>query len=356
MTWLSNMRLCVAFCFAALFVSIVSQICYAYLDLGRNSFMGHLTRRMLDIKDISPTFDFRHVRWLNPGNSSEFCPDVTVNSKYAFVTYVGLNEAVSKDVRWYLFSAAKLAQSILYYTKKYDIIMMVAQDDGMTLSDLDLELILTSGWQLCYVPSISSSLNYHNRFHDAKIYTKFHVWRLKEYEAVVAIDSDMYAVGDPSYVFQKIWPDMVASNLTFGMGVDYPLWSAPRPLWQIMIGRCVPSRSDFNGGLFVLQPSISTFNALVSMINTDTYDLEMCEQGLLNAYFQNKTYVLPFALNVNVVTKACAPDLFHGSEKTFIHFTVAKPWKTSILAKDFMWTCPWWGLTEECESWMAQWH
>ena len=315
----------------------------------------HLINRLMNQKRMKPVLEFRHVRWLDPGNGTKLCPDITKNSKFAIVTYLVANNAIKDDVRWYVISAVKLAQSILYFTGEYDLIMMVTLEDNMPLTTWQLEIILNSGWQICYVDGIgSSSTFYNNRFQSAKIYTKFNVWRLEEYEAVVSIDSDMYAVGDPSYLFDQIWPDMIAKNYTIGLALDYPPPNTPRTLLNYVIGKCAPVKSHFNGGIFIVKPSEKTFNDLVGAIDTMDYDIGMCEQGLLNAFFQNSAYTLPFSLNVNMVTKACMPELYHGSNKTFIHFTVAKPGKTSLFILNFMWTCPWWEMEDECEMWMKQ--
>ena len=354
MCWTMKINNCA---FLGLFVFVFFTyvgVLISYVENETLEIADHLINRLVNQRRTKPVLEFRHVRWLDTGNNTELCPDVTMNSRFAFVNYMVLNKAIKDDVRWYVISAVKLAQSILFFTKKYDLIMMVALEDNMALSDWQLDIILNSGWQICYVESIGSSLNYNNRFHSAKIYTKLNVWRLKEYEAVVSIDSDMYAVGDPSYLFEQIWPDMVANNYTIGMGLDYPTQGTKRTLFNYVIGKCIPVKSHFNGGIFIVKPSEQTFTDLIRAIDTTDYDIGMCEQGLLNSFFKDRTYTLPYSLNVNMVTKACIPDLYYGSNKTFLHFTVAKPGKTSLLAMDFMWTCPWWEIEDECQMWVKQ--
>ena len=148
---------------------------------------------------------------------------------------------------------------------------------------------------------------------------------------------------------------MQREGYVFGMGLDYPRPTSRQSPLHYMIGRCVQARSEFNAGLFLLKPNLETYNGLIQMLNQNKYDVEMCEQGLLNAFFLNQTYVIPFKYNANVVAKACAPEVFqaHEHEAVLLHFTVAKPWMTSMWTEQWMWSCPWWGVEKECSIWNA---
>jgi lipopolysaccharide biosynthesis glycosyltransferase len=281
------------------------------------------------------------------------CPSVFVSSRYAFVTYLGINPAVQSVVDLYVISACKLAQSLLQHSDGVDLILLLATEDATPLRKYQRDMIKWSGWQICEVTPISADDPINNRFHDAKIYTKLHAWQLVEYSAVASIDADMIALGNASALFHDTWEDMQRNNYEFGMGLDYPSPASKQSTLHYLIGRCVQSRSLFNAGLFLLKPSLETYHNLIQMVNMKNYDVVMCEQGLLNAYFHNRTYTIPFKYNANVVSKACAPQTYnqHQADIVFLHFTVAKPWMNTLWSTQWMWSCPWWGVEDECALW-----
>jgi len=281
------------------------------------------------------------------------CPSVLVRSRFAFVTYIGINQLIAPKVLWYIVGACKLAQSLLRFSPEVDFVMLLAIEDGLSLPRYQQDMIEWSGWQICRVDFIASKNLIHHRFYDAKIFTKLHVFKLIEYEAIACIDSDMFAVQNASGLFYEIWPDMQLRNLTFAMALDYPRASTPRTVIHYLIGKCIPVPSHYNAGIFMLQPSLQTYRDLTVAMNIDTYDLSMCEQGLLNDFFRGRTYELPYKYNANLVLKACDPDFYlqQKSQIAILHFTVAKPWMTSMWADEWMWSCPWWHISEECTAW-----
>ena len=335
-------------------IVILGYFTISNISIQENEFMSHLWHRMLNLRRTSIKFQIHQSpRDVVNKTRLEMCPNVVVSNRFAFVTYIGMNSLIQSKVNWYIVSACKLAQSILSLSSGSDLIMMLAQDNGFSLDNYHKDMIEWSGWQICNVESLSSKHKVNNRFHDARIYTKLHIWKMIEYEAVVCVDSDMFAVRDASDLFQSVWPEMKSQNFTFAMGLDYPRLDSKRSLFHILIGKCLPSWSEYNGGLFLLKPSIETYHALIEMMDDNSYDINMCEQGLLNAYFMNKTFTLPFKYNVNLVTKVCDPQfyLLERDSAVFLHFTVAKPWMTSLWVGEYMWTCPWWNLDLECSIW-----
>lgn len=296
-----------------------------------------------------------------PARPLNLCPNVRAHSRHAIVTYLGINQAVDSKVDWYTLSACKLAQSILMFSRGIDLVMLLAVEKGYIVQERSLDAITNAGWQICMVDFIGANHTVTNRFHDAKIYTKLHAWRMTEYEALASVDADALALRDPSGLFTQVWPDMQSKGYSFAMALDYPRPDHQPTFLQRLIGRCTPPRehwqaqtaNDFNAGVFLLQPSLATYEALLRTVNLPTYDVVMCEQGLLNSFFRNRTYTLPFKYNANLVTKACVPELYasHQSDTVFLHFTVAKPWMTSLYSREWMWSCPWWHLQEECATW-----
>jgi lipopolysaccharide biosynthesis glycosyltransferase len=307
-------------------------------------------QRFIDHVHLYPPL--RKLKYSNQRLS--ICPSVYVHSKYAFVTYIGINTVIENKVDWYILSACKLAHSILRHTSSIDMVMMLAMEENYQLSRYQRKMIEWSGWQICNVNFITSPNNIQNRFYDAKIFTKFHVWKMIEYKAIVCIDSDMLVINNISSLFSEIVPKMIKSNNSVAMGYDYPRKTHYRyPLINIIVNMCRVTPSNFNAGIFLLEPSINIFNQLFVNIANGQYNQFWCEQGLLNSFFVNKTYVLPFKYNANLVTKGCDPEFYkqNKADIAILHYTVAKPWMKSLWSQEYMWSCPWWNLNEECKLW-----
>lgn len=333
-------------CFAILLYLLYTNHSFSLKEFNKH----HMTH--------SKRSNVNHTPFPLPKRSStvaSICPSVQVNSRYAFVTYIGINTFIGSKVHWYIVSACKLAQSLLLFSPEIDFIMMIAIEDGLSLSKYQQDMIEWSGWQICTVNFINSNNNIDNRFYHAQLFTKLHVFRLAEYEAIACIDSDMFAIKNASVLFYEIWPEMQSKNLTLAMGLDYPRKESKRTVIHYLIGKCIPSWSEYNAGIFVLQPSLQTYNDLMIAMNNSSYQLDMCDQGLLNEFFKNKIYELPYKYNANLVTKICDTEFYNKQREdiVFMHFTVAKPWMNTVWTNEWMWTCPWWNLYEECALWSS---
>lgn len=346
---LNRIATCIVIC---LFLTYLG---FQNLQRNDHEYIFHFMDRLTNHRRSTLQYGSIHAAPQPPSNSTRLglCQNVVATSQYAFVTYVGINQAVQSAVDWYIVSACKLAQSLLQYSEGIDLVMLLSTDDGLTLRKYQRDMIQWSGWQICEVAPISAEDPIHNRFHDAKIYTKLHAWQLVEYKAVASVDADMLAIRNASALFHETWQAMQLSQYDFGMALDYPSPTSQQSTLHFLIGRCVQSRSQYNAGLFLLRPSLQTYQNLTQMVNSKNYDVVMCEQGLLNAYFHNRTYTIPFKYNANVVAKACAPQVYshHLPDIVFLHFTVAKPWMTTLWSTQWMWSCPWWAVEDECHTW-----
>ena len=346
-----------------LFICAILCLCFTYLvsqnlaHQDNHEFVLHFLDRLTSHRRSTVKFTAQIPPIPTPANATRLslCPAAIASNPYAFATYIGLNSAVEPSIDWYIVSACKLAQSLLRTSAGVDLIMLLSTEDGLTLRKYQRDMIEWAGWQICEVDPISTEKPIRNRFHDAKIYTKLHAWQLVEYTAVASIDADMLALGNASKLFHEIWPAMQFNHYDFGMALDFPTPASQQSTLHYLIGRCVQSRSQYNAGLFLLKPSLETYQNLTQMVNSQGYDVVMCEQGLLNTYFHSKTYTIPFKYNANVVTKACSPQVYahNAQDIVLLHFTVAKPWMTSMWSTQWMWSCPWWGVEEECATWNA---
>ena len=264
--------------------------------------------------------------------------DLNQTSKYAIVSLFTENPYDMETVPKYTQCASKLARSIRSWMPSgVDLILMTTETISHEMG----------GWQICEVNALYGK--YHiegNRFHESKMFSKLNVWRLVQYEALVFIDLDMLGVGNMSGLFDNVWPTMQSLNLEFAAATDRPTKDASWRDW--CQGKCKKTMSRFNAGLFLFRPSLERFEELKKGMDEGHYDMEYCEQGLLNSFYGRKydMYELPFKYNVNVVSKYCEPDVWTESEKefVFIHYTVAKPWRANSHCVEN-------GVLEECLLW-----
>ena len=129
-------------------------------------------------------------------------------------------------------------------------------------------------------------------------YSKLHIWRFVQYEKIVFIDIDT----------------LITQNLDAAF--EFPEFSAVRD-----------AGDTFNTGLFVLQPSISTWKRMLSIyFNSPSYN--QGDQGFLNWYFRNSTKVaMPFKYNTVAKHKSAAMWPLMKRQAKMVHYTSeTKPW------------------------------
>lgn len=289
---------------------------------------------------------------------------VMARARYAFVSIISVTAEVSDiKVQRYINGAIKLGSSILdtwQSPEPVDLILLVALDKGLTDSIvLDREEELhAAGWQICPVDSLDS-LRHHDsqsNFHKAKLYSKLHVWRMKEYEAVAMLDADMLALQDMSGLFLSVLPEMRAAGLSLAAADDRPNQedSDRAPWYTKALGYCGPVPGGFNAGVLLLLPSRETYNELRHGIDGMEYNGVWCEQGLLNVYFKNRTFPLPERYNTNLVLRYCSPDRYSLGRVALLHYTVAKPWWTLAVDGKLGVACWEFESQEECKVWNMQ--
>lgn len=269
------------------------------------------------------------------------------NTKYAIVSLFSGNFAL------YGVSATKLARSITSFTSVDKILMVL---NTTTLLPNEKNQFVKEGWKVCIVQEISNPITVkkNNRFLEAKLYSKFNAWKLIEYEAVLFLDSDTLAVGNPATAFTHELPIMKEKNKTLAATRDMPFSTC----------RFGIALQFFNAGVLLLIPNLNTFEELKTSISTVHHDTDWAEQDLLNVLFYNQDYSkskrsmfheLPFEYNANVIAKVCEPTLWHSkkSEIKIIHYTTAKGWMYSqhwqSLKDPF--ECWWWNVQDLCLLW-----
>lgn len=284
-------------------------------------------------------------------------PTVYATTKFAFVGILSVNEEVSRDVANYVAGAQKLGLSLGRFTN-LDLVLMVPVDPSLyaevssAWSHAWMDLLSSSGWQICFVPVIDEVKMDESRFYQAKLFSKLNAWRLVEYEAVAVLDSDMLCVSDPAPLFTHELPLMLKSNATLAAHRDHPgLDAPPLTLPMRLIGQCWKVTSKFNAGLLLIKPSEPEYRRLIEKMRLGDYEKSWCEQGLLNAEYGGSFHPLPYRYNANLVAKYCEPTLWERERDSVVlyHYTVAKPWSEFSLFN--LWSCPWWNVEPECQLW-----
>lgn len=129
-------------------------------------------------------------------------------------------------------------------------------------------------------------------------YSKLHIWRFIEYQKIIFIDVDCLVVSSLDQAFK--WPE----------------FSAVRD-----------AGDTFNTGLFVLQPSLSTWDAMRnSYFGAPSYN--QGDQGFINWYFRDATKMaLPVRYNTVCKHKGHAAWPLMRRQAKMIHYTSeTKPW------------------------------
>ncbi|KAH8859271.1 Glycogenin-1 [Schistosoma japonicum] len=154
----------------------------------------------------------------------------------------------------------------------------------------------------------------------AETFTKIQVWSLIQFSKIVFLDADTLVLQNIDELFDR-----------------FELTAAPDPLWP----------DCFNAGVFVLKPSMDTYNGLLQML-FDIGSFDGREQGLLNTYFCNWlqndiSHRLPCTYNcicrisndtsLEFYTSRSAWVQFGGSVRV-VHFAgPIKPWHKTSAAK-----------------------
>ena len=275
------------------------------------------------------SFKMVHAKESESGVRIEICPNIRAENKFAFVTYISSASGVQKHLKWFVLSASKLAKSIRIWEMNADMVLLLAEDPYNKVSAFDVGLLEMSGWKICRVPFIASKISSND---NAKVFTKIYSWKLMEYERVALLDADLYAVGDPSTLFQV--PDCaisVVASKDFGV-----------PLYMDWGGSCSQSKSVFAKGLYLLKPSEIIFQNL-----NEGARLHQDETKLIQSvYGKTATEIctMPSEFNVDLAVKYCRRDVYEEENVIFAHFSKAKPWR--------MGDCEKWHIAEECRAWV----
>lgn len=187
---------------------------------------------------------------------------------------------------------------------QYDMVLLVADPYGVLMR---AQALRDSGWKLVYVEPLygrpsAEGYVFQNRYTHTAQFSKLHLWSLTGYRHIVYLDSDMLLVGDATRAITPFLGEMRPDRV--GMTED------------------TGGRSRYNAAMMLLMPSMHTYERMRAEVMRLGYDVEVQEQGFLNAFFGNRTdgvVVLPKRLDegVNNLTEACLVMHFIGELKAW---------------------------------------
>ncbi len=250
----------------------------------------------------------------------EMCPSTLARSNFAIAGMI--TSPRMGDSKQYQISAAKLAVSIKTWSPslEVDMLLLIAVSH-QDLARVDVELLAKSGWELCHVTVIESPpVKQRNRFLDADVFSRLLLWNLKEYRAVLSLDSDLVVSKDISKVFSYYYPLLMEKNMSLAATKDTlsPPCTNPSSV-----------RETFNAGVMLIIPNTTMFSVLKHKVHSSDYDMDWAEQGLLNSVYTKGSYLeLPFIYNAHMAEKRCNSTRWREIEDeiAIFHYTVVKGW------------------------------
>lgn len=134
-------------------------------------------------------------------------------------------------------------------------------------------------------------------------FVKLRLWQLTEYEKVVFLDADTLALADLDPLF------------------DYPEFAAAPNVYE--------SLADFtrlNSGVFVARPSLATFEAMLTALDTPGAFWRRTDQSFLQSFFP-RWHGLPVYCNLLQYVWFNLPELWDWASIRVLHYQYEKPWQ-----------------------------
>ncbi|MBR0558176.1 glycosyl transferase [Ciceribacter sp. L1K23] len=235
----------------------------------------------------------------------------TARSRQAFVTLVTNDD--------YVMGAMALVHSLLRTNTRADIVVLYTAG----VREDALAPLVALGCRLMEVELLPLSDGFNERhargsLHAAAPFSKgrkpaFHspldnfckmrLWQLVDYETCVFIDADAIVLRNVDKLF------------------DYPEFSAAPNVYE--------SLSDFhrlNSGVFVARPSLSTFSAMLAMLDQPEAFWRRTDQTFLETFFPD-WHGLPVTMNMLQYAWFNLPELWSWKSVCILHYQYEKPWE-----------------------------
>jgi alpha-N-acetylglucosamine transferase len=253
--------------------------------------------------DPSPSVD----NAVNDGLSTTEPGVKKADAAYAFATLLFSDNYVPGAVT--LGAALSKMISRSSRSRRVDMVCMVTAG----VSERARAVLIAAGWT--HIVPVEQLDNPHQQQHSGMLrkewkgtYTKLHAWELISYRRVIFVDADMMVIG--SGMLETVNHHVLAlfDNPELSMAPD-----------------CC---DKYNSGLMVLQPSMSTFNAMIlAAPKPDFISYDGGDQGFLNVFFENRISRIPSRFNAEQRTLDLNPHAWSVDDLFMIHFSYYKPWK-----------------------------
>lgn len=238
-------------------------------------------------------------------------------------------------------------EDISNYEKWAEVLGYSLRSDGHMPCSVDL-VLLTSfelsvqkqkrlqavGWMVKMVPKIKPPTGVKEQVKHARwsyTFTKFQIFNMTAYTAVLYMDLDTLVVGKISSVFETFVPEMTRRHVRMGWTYDMPYGD-----------------DKLNSGVMLVRPSRALLDDMMLKIHTLSYSKRTGDQGFLNLYFDsNKTLILPQKFNVDPFVLQTTYWSSVGADVKIIHFIEGI--KPNVIV--FLTRCWWRNAIGFCNAW-----
>ncbi|XP_070048288.1 UDP-glucuronate:xylan alpha-glucuronosyltransferase 2-like isoform X2 [Nicotiana tomentosiformis] len=232
-------------------------------------------------KEMSEVYDVSNIKSIRK----------TPKREVAYATVVHSSED-------YVCGALALAQSLLKTGTKHDLLLLL----DISISEPKREALVKAGWKLRFIDRIRNP-RAKNKTYNEYNYSKFRLWQLTDYDKIIFVDSDIIVLRNIDFLFYL--PQLSATG---------------------------NSRSIFNSGLMVIEPSNCTFDMFMQRTK-DVISYNGGDQGFLNEVFvwwhrlpRRINFLKDFWTKKNGIS---LKDHWYGADPPIlytIHYLGLKPW------------------------------
>ncbi|KAG9153366.1 hypothetical protein Leryth_017273 [Lithospermum erythrorhizon] len=155
-------------------------------------------------------------------------------------------------------------------------------------------------------------------------YSKLRIWEIVEYEKMIYLDADIQVFENIDHLFD------MEDGYFYGV-VDCLCEMSNKPCndtiqWPTELGQSPPYY--FNGGMFMFQPSLSTYNQLLDTFNS-VPSTPFAEQDLLNMFFRDTSKPLDPSYNFLLTMLWRHPEYVEVDKVKVVHYCApgSKPWR-----------------------------
>ncbi|KAK9202004.1 hypothetical protein WN944_017213 [Citrus x changshan-huyou] len=166
-------------------------------------------------------------------------------------------------------------------------------------------------------------------------YSKLRIWEFVEYSKMIYLDGDIQVFENIDHLFdlpnghfyavmdcfcEKTW------SKTPQYKIGYCQQCPDRVRWPAEMGE--PPALYFNAGMFVFEPSISTYHDLLETVKV-TPPTTFAEQDFLNMYFKHIYKPIPLVYNLVLAMLWRHPENVELDKVKVVHYCAAgsKPWR-----------------------------